>query len=85
MFPRFDDLALATAGSHRGQYFFEKRIYKLRHLWWMQIGAPPDVVVKLAAARQEVEARQRSFPVASSDAAKDPELDQFMVSLLVPL
>ncbi|PKI55581.1 hypothetical protein CRG98_024029 [Punica granatum] len=44
----------------------------------MQIGAPPEVVAKLAAARQEFEARQRSSSVTSSDAAKDPELDQFM-------
>ncbi|KAK4804737.1 hypothetical protein SAY86_004554 [Trapa natans] len=42
-----------------------------------KIGAPPEVMEKLAAARQEFEARQRSFS-AASDAAKDPELDQFM-------
>ncbi|KAK4744021.1 hypothetical protein SAY87_010333 [Trapa incisa] len=42
-----------------------------------KIGAPPEVVEKLAAARQEFEARQRSSS-AASDAAKDAELDQFM-------
>ncbi|KAK4767957.1 hypothetical protein SAY87_003098 [Trapa incisa] len=43
-----------------------------------KIGAPPDVAAKLTAERLEVEERQRPPPVASSDAAKDPELDLFM-------
>ncbi|KAK4750508.1 hypothetical protein SAY87_003990 [Trapa incisa] len=43
-----------------------------------KIGAPPDVATKLEAARQELEKRQMHLQVASPDAAKDPELDQFM-------
>lgn len=42
------------------------------------MGAPSEVVARLTAARQEFEARQRSS-VASREASKDPELDQFMV------
>ncbi|GMI91059.1 BREVIPEDICELLUS, KNOTTED-like from Arabidopsis thaliana, BREVIPEDICELLUS 1 [Hibiscus trionum] len=42
-----------------------------------KVGAPPEVVTRLAAARQEFEARQRSS-VASRDSSNDPELDQFM-------
>ncbi|KAI4321486.1 hypothetical protein MLD38_034858 [Melastoma candidum] len=43
-----------------------------------KIGAPPEVVDKLSAARREFESRQKSS-VSSIDApAKDPELDQFM-------
>ncbi|GLT62974.1 hypothetical protein SLA2020_355740 [Shorea laevis] len=42
-----------------------------------KVGAPPEVVARLTAARQEFEARQRSS-VASRDTSKDPELDQFM-------
>ncbi|KAE8659194.1 Homeobox protein knotted-1-like 1 [Hibiscus syriacus] len=42
-----------------------------------KVGAPPGVVARLAASRQEFEARQRSS-VASRDFSKDPELDQFM-------
>ncbi|MBA0720756.1 hypothetical protein Golax_008361 [Gossypium laxum] len=42
-----------------------------------KVGAPPDVVARLAAVRQEFEARQRSS-VTSRDTSKDPELDQFM-------
>ncbi|XWS21335.1 hypothetical protein CRYUN_Cryun30bG0046700 [Craigia yunnanensis] len=42
-----------------------------------KVGAPPEVVARLAAAQQEFEARQRSS-VTSRDTSKDPELDQFM-------
>nr|AGV22122.1 KNOX transcription factor 3 [Betula luminifera] len=42
-----------------------------------KVGAPPEVVARLAAARQEFEARQRSS-VNSRENSKDPELDQFM-------
>lgn len=42
-----------------------------------KVGAPPEVVARLAAARQEFEARQRSS-VTCRDGSKDPELDQFM-------
>lgn len=42
------------------------------------MGAPPQVVERLVAARQEFEARQRSSMV-SGETIKDPELDQFMV------
>lgn len=42
-----------------------------------KVGAPPEVVARLAAARQEFESRQRST-VNSRDGSKDPELDQFM-------
>ncbi|GMI91058.1 BREVIPEDICELLUS, KNOTTED-like from Arabidopsis thaliana, BREVIPEDICELLUS 1 [Hibiscus trionum] len=42
-----------------------------------KVGAPPEVVARLAAARQEFEARQRSL-LAPRDSSKDPELDQFM-------
>ncbi|EOY15624.1 hypothetical protein QUC31_000625 [Theobroma cacao] len=42
-----------------------------------KVGAPPEVAARLAAARQEFEARQRSS-VTSRDNSKDPELDQFM-------
>ncbi|CAK9317387.1 unnamed protein product [Citrullus colocynthis] len=42
-----------------------------------KVGAPPQVVERLVAARQEFEARQRSSMV-SGDTTKDPELDQFM-------
>jgi ABC-type multidrug transport system permease subunit len=37
------------------------------------------VVARLVAARQEFEARQRS----SVNSTKDPELDQFMVQIIV--
>lgn len=43
-----------------------------------QVGAPPEVVARFAAARQEFEARQRSSS-SSRENSKDPELDQFMV------
>ncbi|KAK7311401.1 hypothetical protein RJT34_09531 [Clitoria ternatea] len=42
-----------------------------------KVGAPPEVVARLAAVRQDLEARQRSV-VRSRDTCKDPELDQFM-------
>ncbi|KAE8657037.1 Homeobox protein knotted-1-like 1 [Hibiscus syriacus] len=42
-----------------------------------KVGAPPGVVARLAAARQEFEAMHRSS-VAPRDFSKDPELDQFM-------
>ncbi|KAL0432615.1 UNVERIFIED_CONTAM: Homeobox protein knotted-1-like 2 [Sesamum latifolium] len=42
-----------------------------------KVGAPPEVVARLAAVRQEFEARQRAA-AASRDDSKDPELDQFM-------
>ncbi|XP_048227379.1 homeobox protein knotted-1-like 2 [Ricinus communis] len=42
-----------------------------------KVGAPPEVVARLVAARQEFESKQRSS-VNSRDNLKDPELDQFM-------
>ncbi|KAL4297055.1 hypothetical protein GQ457_12G017120 [Hibiscus cannabinus] len=42
-----------------------------------KVGAPTEVVARLAAIRQEFEARQRSS-VTPGDNSKDPELDQFM-------
>lgn len=45
----------------------------------MKVGAPTEVVNRLAAAREDFEAQQRSL-VRSRDAPKDPELDQFMVT-----
>ncbi|KAG2390264.1 hypothetical protein LR48_Vigan07g260700 [Vigna angularis] len=42
-----------------------------------KIGAPPEVVARMVAAKQEFEARQRSSG-GSRDTSKDPELDQFM-------
>ncbi|KAF5739829.1 Homeobox protein knotted-1-like protein [Tripterygium wilfordii] len=42
-----------------------------------KVGAPPEIVARLSAARQEFEARQRSS-VSSWDSSRDPELDQFM-------
>ncbi|KAL1540275.1 Homeotic protein knotted-1 [Salvia divinorum] len=43
-----------------------------------KVGAPPDVVARLAAVRQEFEASQRAAATAGRDVSKDPELDQFM-------
>ncbi|KAL9143912.1 hypothetical protein ABFS82_14G265200 [Erythranthe guttata] len=40
-----------------------------------KVGAPPEVVARLAAVRQEFEARHRA---GGRDDSKDPELDQFM-------
>ncbi|XP_075483940.1 homeobox protein knotted-1-like 2 [Primulina tabacum] len=42
-----------------------------------KVGAPPEVVARLTAVRQEFEARQRAG-AAVRDVSKDPELDQFM-------
>ncbi|KAA8538250.1 hypothetical protein F0562_027927 [Nyssa sinensis] len=42
-----------------------------------KVGAPPEVVARLTAIRQEFETRQRAS-VTCRDASKDPELDQFM-------
>ncbi|KAK7410111.1 hypothetical protein VNO78_00646 [Psophocarpus tetragonolobus] len=42
-----------------------------------KVGAPPEVVARLAAVRQDFEAPQRSL-VRSRESCKDPELDQFM-------
>ncbi|KAM7280557.1 hypothetical protein ACFE04_007691 [Oxalis oulophora] len=42
-----------------------------------KVGAPPEVVARLAVARQELESKQRSG-VSPRDGSKDPELDQFM-------
>ncbi|KAF8410275.1 hypothetical protein HHK36_002800 [Tetracentron sinense] len=42
-----------------------------------KVGAPPEVIARLAAVRREFETRQRSSD-ACRDAPKDPELDQFM-------
>ncbi|MED6149461.1 hypothetical protein PIB30_062672 [Stylosanthes scabra] len=46
-----------------------------------KVGAPPEVVARLVAARQESEARQQpsSSVISSRESSnKDPELDQFM-------
>ncbi|XP_010556494.1 PREDICTED: homeobox protein knotted-1-like 1 [Tarenaya hassleriana] len=45
-----------------------------------KIGAPPEVLDRLTAVRQEFETRHRSAAAASRDygASRDPELDQFM-------
>ncbi|XP_059279513.1 homeotic protein knotted-1 isoform X3 [Lycium ferocissimum] len=42
-----------------------------------KVGAPPEVVARLSAVRQEFEARQRAS-LTDRDVSKDPELDQFM-------
>ncbi|CAI9116029.1 OLC1v1017073C1 [Oldenlandia corymbosa var. corymbosa] len=42
-----------------------------------KVGAPPEVVARLTAVRQEFLARQRAS-MAGRDISKDPELDQFM-------
>ncbi|XP_058069640.1 homeotic protein knotted-1-like [Magnolia sinica] len=42
-----------------------------------KVGAPPEVVARLAAIMQEFETRERST-VSCRDASADPELDQFM-------
>ncbi|CAJ1973505.1 unnamed protein product [Sphenostylis stenocarpa] len=42
-----------------------------------KVGAPPEVVARLAAVKQDFEARQRSLG-RSRGTCKDPELDQFM-------
>ncbi|KAK7351254.1 hypothetical protein VNO77_10567 [Canavalia gladiata] len=43
-----------------------------------KVGAPPEVVARLAAVRRDFDARQRSNSVRSRETSKDPELDQFM-------
>nr|GMC52468.1 homeobox protein knotted-1-like 2 [Ipomoea batatas] len=44
-----------------------------------KVGAPPEVVARLAAVRQEFESRQRAAGLGGRDiSSKDPELDQFM-------
>ncbi|GJV77549.1 homeotic protein knotted-1-like protein [Tanacetum coccineum] len=48
-----------------------------------KVGAPPEIAGRLAAVRQEYEARQQQRATATAIAAannvyKDPELDQFM-------
>ncbi|MBA0738209.1 hypothetical protein Gogos_011605, partial [Gossypium gossypioides] len=43
-----------------------------------KVGAPPEVAARLAAARQEFEARRRSAVSSTRETIKDPELDQFM-------
>ncbi|CAM8936017.1 unnamed protein product [Rhodiola kirilowii] len=43
-----------------------------------KVGAPPQVVAQLVAARQEFENRQRSSSSSGKNASGDPELDQFM-------
>uniref|UniRef100_A0A5B7B8Z8 Putative homeobox protein knotted-1-like 2 n=1 Tax=Davidia involucrata TaxID=16924 RepID=A0A5B7B8Z8_DAVIN len=42
-----------------------------------KVGAPPEVVARLTAVRQEFETRQRAS-MGCRDTSKDPELDQFM-------
>lgn len=42
-----------------------------------KVGAPPEVVARLTAVRQDFEARQRAS-ANCRDGSKDPELDQFM-------
>ncbi|XP_047938185.1 homeotic protein knotted-1-like isoform X2 [Salvia hispanica] len=43
-----------------------------------KVGAPAEVVARLAAAREEFEARQRAAVASRDEYSKDPELDQFM-------
>ncbi|CAA0394051.1 KNOX2 [Arabidopsis suecica] len=43
-----------------------------------KIGAPPDVVDRITAARQDFEARQQRSTPSVSASSRDPELDQFM-------
>ncbi|XP_009134082.1 homeobox protein knotted-1-like 1 isoform X2 [Brassica rapa] len=43
-----------------------------------KIGAPPEVVDKITAARQEFEARQQRPTASVTALSRDPELDQFM-------
>lgn len=43
-----------------------------------KVGAPPEVVARLAAVRQEFETRQRSSMSCRETSTKDPELDRFM-------
>lgn len=48
----------------------------------IKVGAPPEIVARLAAARQEFENTQRSS-ADCRDGSKDPELDQFMVMIIL--
>ncbi|KAH7848822.1 hypothetical protein Vadar_008571 [Vaccinium darrowii] len=43
-----------------------------------KVGAPPEVVARLTAVRQEFETRQRASAGCRDPSSKDPELDQFM-------
>ncbi|KAG7552360.1 KNOX1 [Arabidopsis thaliana x Arabidopsis arenosa] len=43
-----------------------------------KIGAPPEVVDRITAARQDFEARQQRSTPSVSASSRDPELDQFM-------
>ncbi|KAJ0233261.1 Homeobox protein knotted-1-like 1 [Hirschfeldia incana] len=43
-----------------------------------KIGAPPEVVDRITAARQEFEARQQRPTASVTALSRDPELDQFM-------
>ncbi|KAI8550144.1 hypothetical protein RHMOL_Rhmol06G0081900 [Rhododendron molle] len=43
-----------------------------------KVGAPPEVVARLTAVRQEFETRQRASAGCRDASSKDPELDQFM-------
>nr|AEI17372.1 Knox-like protein 1 [Arabidopsis lyrata] len=43
-----------------------------------KIGAPPEVVDRITAARQDFEARQQRPTPSVSASSRDPELDQFM-------
>jgi hypothetical protein len=45
------------------------------------VGAPPEVLARLTAMTQELEARQRTTLVGLGSAT-EPELDQFMVSCM---
>nr|ABY74432.1 knotted-like homeobox protein [Kalanchoe x houghtonii] len=43
-----------------------------------KVGAPPQVVAQLVAAREEFEKQQGSSSSSGKDISRDPELDQFM-------
>lgn len=43
-----------------------------------KVGAPAEVVARLAAVRHEFEARQQQASASCVETSKDPELDQFM-------
>ncbi|KAG6406848.1 hypothetical protein SASPL_134459 [Salvia splendens] len=43
-----------------------------------KVGAPAEVVARLAAVREEFQARQRAAVASRNEYSKDPELDQFM-------
>lgn len=48
--------------------------------WLIQIGAPPEVVDRITAARKDFEARQQRSTPSVPASSRDPELDQFMVN-----